>query len=159
MWVLRNIGHCSTTDMSSLGPEGSPGQAKVLPSLGKGGMHKAQLPEGTPKPERFLFPAEAEAVAGGPQPLALCNSIVLALLPPGSCPPPHTPLPSPLPFPTTSSLPLSPTVQRLLIILTPYLLISLSLCFFLFLLSIDPPDPSLSFTQTALCKQMSPRLS
>lgn len=55
-----------------------------------------------------------------------------------------------------SSLPLSPSVQRLLILLTPYPLISFSPSFFTFLSSIDPPDLSLPFNQIALYKQISP---
>ena len=40
VWALGNIGHCSS-DMSSLGPEGSPRRAKVSPSLTKGRMQEA----------------------------------------------------------------------------------------------------------------------
>lgn len=50
MWMLGDIGHCST-DMSSLRTEGSLRQAKVLFSLAKGGMDEVQSPEGTPNPK------------------------------------------------------------------------------------------------------------
>lgn len=86
-------------------------------------MRSSPLKE--PLTQRFLLPIEATA---------LWNSVSLAVLPPGSCPPPHNALPSPFLFPTIGSLLLSPSVQRLSILLTPYLLISFSL----------PQVPSLS---------------
>lgn len=147
MWALGNIGHRST-DMSSLGPEGSPGQATVSPSLTQGGS--CQPPKGAPKLSQS--PAEAVATVGAPPSL-------WPLHPPSRAPLSTPPCPSLVPLsrgPGTSSLPPAPSVQRLFILLTPYLLISLSPSFFLFLSSIDPPAPSLSFVRVALYRQISP---
>ena len=82
VWALGNIGHCSS-DMSSLGPEGSPRRAKVSPSLIKGGMREAGS---CPHPKEPLTCRSLARLWAG-IPLCFSSPAFFSLLPPGSRPP------------------------------------------------------------------------
>ena len=133
VWALGNLGHCSS-DMSSLGPEGSPRRANVSPSLTKGGMREAGS-----------CPLPQEPLTG--RSLAWCGrrtSVLLrsSLLPPASRLPSTPHILSALVLPTLSSLPLPTASLCSEAIDSSHSIsidLSLSPSFFLLPSSIDPP--------------------
>ena len=136
VWALGNIGHCSS-DMSSLGPQGSPRRAKVSPSLTKGGMREAGS---CPRPKEPLTCRslarlwQAYLCASPIQPSS--PSCLQALVHPSHSVSSHGPCPQ---LPPTASL-CSEAIDSSHSISID---LSLSPSFFLFPSSIDPPAPLL----------------